>query len=420
MEVNILSTKYITPSKSTPESLRSYKLSRLDQISPPSYIKQIYYYNPSGDVNISNICGQLVKSLSEVLTSFYPLAGRITKDGLEVDCSDEGVKYLETKVSTKLDDFLEQGPNIDHVKKLISIPDPVATTLVTVQVNVFDCGAHVIGVSASHKVTDAHSLIRFINQWACINRTGCIDDAFSPCFDNVVTLFPPKVVPSIKQTPITNPQPKMVSKRYMFSGTILSKLRAKAGLPDRKHSRVTLVTALIWKALINVDKSKTGSLRNYIMAPAINLRGKVGSEITESSFGNLWVPYSIRYLQNEMEPNFVNLVRLIEDTNRDFIMELAIASSEEICAQAITCFNEAEEEIKQNKSPIITSWCRFPIYNADFGWGKPYWVSEAGRSRNMVTLLDDRNGDGIEAWVDLNEKDMYEFEKDEDITELTS
>ena len=67
-------------------------------------------------------------------------------------------------------------------------------------------------------------------------------------------------------------------------------------------------------------------------------------------------------------------------------MELPKASCEEICAQAIACYDEVEEEIKQNKSPIITSWCRFPIYNADFGWGKPYWVSEAGLSRNMATL----------------------------------
>lgn len=420
MEIKTQSTKYIIPSKSTPKNLRSYKLSRLDQISPPSYTKQIYYYKPSGDLNISDICGQLVKSLSEVLTLFYPLAGGITKDGLEVDCNDQGVKYIETKVSTTLDDFLELGPNIDQVKQLISIPDPGATMLVTVQVNIFDCGALVIGVSASHKVTDAYSLVRFINQWACINRTGCIDDAFSPSFDKMVTLFPPKVVPSIEQIPVSNAQPKMVSKRYMFTGTILSKLRAKAGSPDRKHSRVTLVTALIWKALIGVDKLNCGSVRNYIMAPAINLRGKVGSEITESSFGNAWVPYSIRYLQNEMEPNFVNLVRLIEDTNRDFIMELPKASGEEICTQAIACYDEVEEEIKQNKSPIITSWCRFPIYKADFGWGKPYWVSEGGRSRDMVTLMDDKNGDGIEAWVDLKEKDMYKFEKDEYITELAS
>ncbi|PWA72918.1 Chloramphenicol acetyltransferase-like domain-containing protein [Artemisia annua] len=420
MEVKTQSTKYIIPSKSTPENLRSYKLSRLDQISPPSYTKQIYYYKPSGDVSISGICGHLVMSLSEVLTLFYPLAGRLTKDGLEVDCSDQGVKYIETKVSTRLDDFLELGPTIDQVKRLISIPDPGATTLVTVQVNIFDCGALVIGVSASHKVTDAYSLVRFINQWACINRTGCSDDAFSPSFDKMVTLFPPEVVPSIVQIPVSNPQSKMVSKRYMFSGTILSKLRAKAGSPDCKHSRVTLVTAVIWKALIGVDKLNCGSVRNYIMSPAINLRGKVGLEITESSFGNVWVPYAIRYLQNEMEPNFVNLVRLIEDTNRDFIMELPKASSEEICAQAIACYDEVEEEIKQNKSPIITSWCRFPIYNADFGWGNPYWVSEGGRSRDMVTLMDDKNGDGIEAWVDLKEKDMYKFEKDEDITELAS
>ncbi|GJX83273.1 acetyl-CoA-benzylalcohol acetyltransferase-like protein [Tanacetum coccineum] len=398
-----------------------YKLSRLDQLALPSYINQVYYYKPSGDINILDTCGQLVKSLSEVLTLFYPLAGRITEEGLKVDCSDQGVKFIETKVTTRLDDFLNKGPKIDHVKQLIGISDQDTTTLVIVQLNVFDCGALVIGVSASHKVTDAYNLVRFINQWASTNRTGCISDAFCPTFDNLASLFQPRVISSMEQSHVTNePLPKIVTKRYVFNGSIISKLKEKDGSDYGKHSRVTLVAALIWKALISVDQLKSGSLRNCILAPAINLRGKIGSRILDSSFGNVWIPYSIRFLQNEMEPKFVNLVRLIEDTTREIIMELPKASGEDICTQAMACYAEVGEELKQNKFSIFTSWCRFPIYEADFGWGKPYWASEAGRSHDMVTLVDDKHGDGVEAWVNLNEKDMHVFEKDEDILEITS
>ncbi|GJW96602.1 acetyl-CoA-benzylalcohol acetyltransferase-like protein [Tanacetum coccineum] len=277
MEVKIKSTQFIKPSKSTPENLRSYKLSRLDQLALPSYINQVYYYKPSGDINILDTCGQLVKSLSEVLTLFYPLAGRITEEGLKVDCSDQGVKFIETKVTTRLDDFLNKGPKIDHVKQLIGISDQDTTTLVIVQLNVFDCGALVIGVSASHKVTDAYNLVRFINQWASTNRTGCISDAFCPTFDNLASLFQPRVISSMEQSHVTNePLPKIVTKRYVFNGSIISKLKEKAGSDYGKHSRVTLVAALIWKALISVDQLKSGSLRNCILAPAINLRGKIG------------------------------------------------------------------------------------------------------------------------------------------------
>lgn len=422
MEIKIQSTQFIKPSKSTPDNLRNYKLSLLDQLATSSYINQIYYYKPNGEVNISDRCDQLVKSLSEVLTLYYPLAGRILEGGLVVDCSDQGVKYLETQVSTRLDDFFEQGPNIDHFRQLICPPDQVTTTLVTVQVNVFDCGALVIGVSGSHKVTDAYNLVRFVSKWASMNRTGHINDAFCPSFDNLDSIFPPKEISSLEKSVITNePQAKIVTKRFVFNGTTISKLREKAGSSNCKHSRVTLVSSLIWKALISVDQIKSGSFRNCLLAPAINFRGKVGgSLISESSFGNVWAPYPIRFLQNEMESKFDDLVDLIEDTTKKIIMQLPKTSCEEICRQAIACYAEAEVELKQNKFCIITSWCKFPIYEVDFGWGKPYWVSEAGRSHDMVTLIDDKLGDGVEAWVNLNEKDMYVFEQDQDILAFAS
>ncbi|KAI3774597.1 hypothetical protein L1987_49156 [Smallanthus sonchifolius] len=114
MEIKIQSTQFIKPSKPTPENLRDFKLSALDQLAPSSYINMIFYYKTSHEVDISDRYGQLVKSLSEVLNLYYPLAGRITQDGLEVDCSDQGVKYLETQVRITLDDFLSHGPRIDQ------------------------------------------------------------------------------------------------------------------------------------------------------------------------------------------------------------------------------------------------------------------------------------------------------------------
>ncbi|KAI3774601.1 hypothetical protein L1987_49160 [Smallanthus sonchifolius] len=98
MEIKIRSTQFIKPSKPTPENLRHFKLSLLDQLAPSSYITPIFYYKTCAhEVDISDICGQQVNSLSEVLNLYYPLAGRVTEDGLEVDCNDQGIKYLVTQ-----------------------------------------------------------------------------------------------------------------------------------------------------------------------------------------------------------------------------------------------------------------------------------------------------------------------------------
>ena len=47
----------------------------------------------------------------------------------------------------------------------------------------------------------------------------------------------------------------------------------------------------------------------------------------------------------------------------------------------------------------FTSLCRFPLYEADFGWAKPIWVGSPSLTfKNLVVFMDTALGDdGIEA-----------------------
>lgn len=65
-----------------------------------------------------------------------------------------------------------------------------------------------------------------------------------------------------------------------------------------------------------------------------------------------------------------------------------------------------------------SSWRGFPLYEADFGWGKPFWTSVATQWGQGVWLMDANNGDGLEVWASLKEKDMIEFKRDPDILAL--
>ncbi|KAK2987330.1 hypothetical protein RJ640_023631 [Escallonia rubra] len=59
----------------------------------------------------------LKQTLSETLTHYYPLAGKV-KDGLSyIDCNDEGVYYVEAKVSYGLKEFLSQ-PDVQLIQLL--------------------------------------------------------------------------------------------------------------------------------------------------------------------------------------------------------------------------------------------------------------------------------------------------------------
>ncbi|KAL7165022.1 hypothetical protein ACSBR2_040835 [Camellia fascicularis] len=97
MEMEVITKETIKPSSLTLHHLRSFKLFLLDQLMPPIYTPLVLFYAISGgdgggdkksDDEAASKRSQLLKNfLSETLTRFYPLAGRI-KDHLSVDCND--------------------------------------------------------------------------------------------------------------------------------------------------------------------------------------------------------------------------------------------------------------------------------------------------------------------------------------------
>ena len=71
----------------------------------------------------------------------------------------------------------------------------------------------------------------------------------------------------------------------------------------------------------------------------------------------------------------------------------------------------------QDKPDIFafTAWNGF-FNDVDFGWGTPFWIGVLGKvgpaSRNLVVLMDSQWGNGVEAWLTLEEKQMGVLEND--------
>ncbi|GKE42904.1 pelargonidin 3-O-(6-caffeoylglucoside) 5-O-(6-O-malonylglucoside) 4'''-malonyltransferase-like protein [Tanacetum coccineum] len=61
---------------------------------------------------------------------------------------------------------------------------------------------------------------------------------------------------------------------------------------------------------------------------------------------------------------------------------------------------------------FFTSWCKFPFCEADFGFGKPTLVAPGTIPvKNIVYLMGDAGGNGIEAYVSLEPKDIPHFKE---------
>ncbi|KAG6776862.1 hypothetical protein POTOM_016652 [Populus tomentosa] len=430
MEVQLISRKLIKPSVQTPPHLQNLNISFLDQLAPSLNVPNIFYYPNNHHVN--NI-EDLEKSLSEILTLFYPLAGRYIEDNLSVDCNDEGVEFLEAKVDgVDLTQIIQQDPNsnldlLDHFVPCVTESD--TGRLLAIQINKFKCGGLAIGLLTSHRIADIPTISTFINAWATTFRErGISDQVRRPRFD-CPFLFPQRDL-RLNFPPAPRVQPKIVTKVFVFNKEAIDKLKSKIGGGTDSgvkyhHSRLEVVTALIWKALIGSVKAQHGHLRASSVRQIMTLRGKVTMPLPENACGNMYMPFISRFNANG-ESNRLELsdiASLLRDAKRKAISDCANAvNSDDVFSMVTKYHKELFEEL--NKGEVDTfkfsSWCRLGMEEANFGWGKPAWMSAMNFPIDVSILKDDKFGDGIEAWMTLKEIDMLHFLQDPDILALPS
>lgn len=177
--IQVIADEVILPSTPTPPPLRNLKLSLLDQISPSNYTPIIFFYVAVENPGADRFSGsrQLKKSLSEILTLFYPFAGTLSTEGYSVDCNDRGVEYSEARVGGELSEVVE-NPDFKVLHRLLPFePYPNLAeseigrdVILAVRLNLFDCGGIAIALCITHKLVDGFSATVFVREWAAINR----------------------------------------------------------------------------------------------------------------------------------------------------------------------------------------------------------------------------------------------------------
>ncbi|XP_061979692.1 acetyl-CoA-benzylalcohol acetyltransferase-like [Populus nigra] len=345
MEVQLISRKLIKPSVQTPSHLQNLNISFLDQLAPSLYVANIFYYPNHHHEIIKNI-DRLVKSLSEILTLFYPLAGRYIKDNLSVDCNDEGVELLEAKVDgVDLTQIFQQDPNSN-----------------------LELLAHFVPC-----ISDRITISTSINAWATTFREGGISDQVPRPRFYCSFLFPQRDL-RLNLPPAPKVHSKIVTKVFVINKEAIDKLKSKiSGGSDsgvKYHpSRLEVVTTLGWKALIGSAKAQRGHLRASSLLQIMTLRGKVSMPLPENACGNMYMPFISRFstYDKNNKLKLTDIVSLLRDAKRKAMSD---------CTNAI--------------------------------------------NSNDVFSMDNKSGDGIEAWMNLKEIDMLHFQQDPDILALTS
>ncbi|KAL5818252.1 hypothetical protein ACOSQ3_022148 [Xanthoceras sorbifolium] len=423
-DVEVISREIIKPATSTPDHLHHFKYSLVDQlISSSFYTPLIYFYSLDHKLSNNEKSSHLKTSLSQVLNHFYPLAG-VIKDNY-VDCKNGGVLVLEAQVNCQLSQIL-QNPHPGKFNDKF-LPDTIGNNLVlAIQINFFDCGSIAIGVRLAHKIADGLSFVTFVKNWA---ETACgNNDNVCPKFVGA-SLFPPILDKrSPNEFPIEN---NIVLKRFVFFNSNISALKEKYVITSSTEkskiypTRFEALTSFIFSRFLASNKKNTGPKKNYVLSAPMNLRKRMDPPLSDDSFGNI-SGSAITIISSHNDPEEEGydhgLVNKLREAIHKFDKDFAKKHKEGI-------FDLYSKEVFEDKTLDIgelvffncSSFCRFPFYEADFGWGKPMWVTFGDLSaRNYTILMDTRNGDGIEAWIHLTEEQMANFETDKQLLTYAS
>lgn len=455
MEIEVISSETITPSIPTPSHLRNFSLSLLDQTSPAVYVPVIIFYpNPSCNGSNINISTQLKVSLSEALSRFYPLAGRI-KDHLSIDCNDEGALFAEAKVNCDLSEFLKQ-PKLEllhHFLPSLNFKNivPSSAVHIAIQLNVFACGGISIGMLFLHKIIDGATMSSFLKFWAAAAANPAnIPSSMQPNDDDLriaSKLLPPKE--SIPDELMFSWAPylksgKGVWRRFVFDAEAISALKSK--LLPTLASKLFVVSSLILKhVMVAVDAASAATSpcsslddheaikKHSVLSFMINMRQRMIPPLPQHSIGNLVYAAYLRLDEknNDMDhQQLQSLVGLQRESsakiNHDYLASLhGERGFEQLCRdnkeRAKVLF--AKEEV--DNIYFYNSWCNMGFNGLDFGCGKPIWVSKVAsvipnRYMHTFDLLDTVSGDGIEAWLLLSEAAMNILERDQEFRAFAS
>ncbi|KAL0754009.1 hypothetical protein Bca101_091677 [Brassica carinata] len=385
MKLEVVGREVIKPASPSPQDL--LQLSLADVSGPAAYVSTIFFYKTVSGESLDITSGRLKTSLSDILSRFYPLAGRM--EGDKIICNDEGAVFTEARTDLPPSDFLKN--NLNNTNSLPEFLPTIAPgesagawPLLSVKVSFFGSGSgFAVTVSISHRICDAASILTFVSGWAATAKAESSDVVMNiPTFAST-TVYPP---------PPFSFQSSSMDRLYEPKSKAMSET---VPVP----TRVEAIMSLIWRCATKSSRSNSAVQKSTLMIQALDLRLRIPPAVlSKDAVGNLQAPF---FLKEGSESK----------------MEIA-----EIVAEFRKAKEVVNEMIKENLATTITATTLGPnlkpFYEVDFGCGSPVWIGSTGHvihNAVFVLLMDSKDGEDVEAWISLPGQDMSVFVLDQEV-----
>ncbi|GAV56786.1 Transferase domain-containing protein [Cephalotus follicularis] len=397
---------------------------------------------------IASILSSLKLALSRTLSHFPPLAGRFITDPdgyVYITCNDAGIDFIHaTNTTLTLRDILPPNDDVPQcVKSFFTMDKTVSFSghfrpIMAVQVTELDDSIF-IGCSVNHAVTDGTSFWNFFNTFAELHRQQSTVSR-NPDFTRNSVLIS-KAILKLSQggpTVIFNHDEPLRERIFSFSREAILKLKEKANIKRQRNCNVDVsinavefigkqsndtlfngsngkvtaileswfknaevvevdvssfqsLSALLWRAVTRARKLPDSKTTTFRMA--VNCRHRLNPKLDPLYFGNAIqsIPTCASagdVLSRDLRWCAVQLNKSVnahnDSTVRRFVEEWESKPG---------CFplgNFDGASITMGSSP------RFPMYDNDFGWGRPVAVRSGGANKfdGKISAFPGREGNG--------------------------
>ncbi|KAF3968809.1 hypothetical protein CMV_007350 [Castanea mollissima] len=170
----------VAPAKPTPHEFKQRSdLDDRDNLRFQIPIIQFYRYNPS--VQGRDPVKVIREALAQTLVLYYPFAGRLREGHgvkLMVECTGEGVMFIEADADVSLDQFGHTihppFPCMDEL--LYDVPsseEMLNCALLLIQVTQLRCGGFISALRLNHLMSDAPSIVQIMNAMSEMAQGVC-------------------------------------------------------------------------------------------------------------------------------------------------------------------------------------------------------------------------------------------------------
>jgi len=427
--VTITTSHTIIPEESTPTG--RLWLADKDQVVCVRHTLTIYLYKP--EHNTEKVLETLKTSLTKILVHYYPMAGRLcyTEGGrIELNLNAKGAILLEAETTKSMNDYGDFShsdstkdlvPIIDYNQPIEEIP-PFLVQLTRFQNN----EGFAIGVAFLHPLADGLGAIAFINSWAKIARGEALEPTELPFFDRTILKFShTPLEPSFEHMEL-KPLPlilgrtdtseerkkKRIATLLRLSPEQVGKVKKKANEnvflaikekgSTRPYSRFEAIGAHIWRCASKARELDVN--QQSVVRFNADIRSRMIPPLSKNYFGNALALTSTQGYIGEITSKPLGYVSQKIREATELVTDEFIRSQIDIVrgfkhmddARDLFLGNENENgPYFGNPNFQLTSWMSMPVYEADFGWGKPIYFGVASvYPHDRAFILLSPNGDG--------------------------